>query len=250
MATTLEQLIAQLNEVKPYQALTQEEMQTQAQQRYQSLYDQKRLSAQQSYETSDAALERQLEALQASYDRERGASRAENRKTYSDADRHALSRGMQRSSYNEANLANISLAGEEALQEIGRRQTEAEDGIADQRTELSQQLAQTLSQYDADQRNDELAYLDQLEAREYDRATASANTRNELAMKIYEYQHQLEQEAAEQARWQAEFKAKYGSGSSAKSSGGSSKKKTTAQEKTKTVSGGGTVRRNQTAMAV
>ena len=250
MASTLENLIAQLQGGDSYTPLTQEEIQKQAAQRYQSVYDQKRLTAQQTYENEDAALARELSGLQKNYDQQRASASAQTKAAYSQADRHALSRGMQRSSYNEANLANISLAGEKALQEIGRRQTEAEDGIADQRTELSQQLAQTLSKYDADQRNDELAYLDQLEAREYDRATASANTRNELAMKIYEYQHQLEQEAAEQARWQAEFKAKYGSGSSAKSSGGSSKKKTTAQEKTKTVSGGGTVRRNQTAMAV
>ena len=43
-------------------------------------------------------------------------------------------------------------------------------------------------------------------------------------MQLYEYQHQLEAEAAEQARWQAEFNARYGDGSV--SSGGGGRRKT------------------------
>ena len=54
------------------------------------------------------------------------------------------------------------------------------------------------------------ADADELAAREYDRTAASQKTQNELAMKIYEYQHQLEQEAAEAARWERLFRAKYG----------------------------------------
>ena len=249
MAATLETLIAKLNGTTPYQALTQEEMQSQAAKRYQSVYDQKRLSAHQNYENSDAALLRQMEALQFSYDRQREQSRAENRQAYAWADRHALSRGMQRSSYNHAALANISLAGEKAVEEITRQQTEAEGDIQEQRTQLSQQLGQLLKQYDADQRSDELAYLDELEAREYDRVTASVNTQNELAMKIYEYQHQLEQEAVEQARWEAEFRAKYASGSAKRKSGGSGGKKST-ETKTVTKSQGGGVKHSVKAMAV
>ena len=231
MAATLEALIAKLSQTTPYRALTQEEIRAQAAQRYQSVYDQKRLSAQQSYELSDAALLRQMEALQSAYDRQRETSRAENRRTYSEADRHALSRGMQRSSYNEDTLANIGLAGEKALQEIDRQQTEAEGNVEEERTRLSQQLGQLLKQYETDQTNDELAYADELEAREYDRAAASLNAQNELAMKIYEYQHQLEQEAVEQARWEAEFRAKYSSTKRKSSGGGRSRKQETTETK-------------------
>jgi len=184
------------------------------------------MSAQHSYETEDAALGRQLAGLQESYDRERAQSEAQTRQTYAQAGRHALSRGMQRSSYTGATLANIDLAGDRALEEIGRAQTAQENDISEQRTQLSRQLADQLSQYDADQLRDQLAYQDELEAREYDRMTQSVNTHNELAMKIYEYQHQLEQEAVEQARWQAEFNAKYGS--KKRSSSGSKKKNTDA----------------------
>jgi len=226
MATKLEELIAKLNTTTPYTALSSQQIQQQAASRYQSVYDQKRMSAQHSYETEDAALGRQLAGLQESYDRERAQSEAQTRQTYAQAGRHALSRGMQRSSYTGATLANIDLAGDRALEEISRAQTAQENDISEQRTQLSRQLADQLSQYDADQLRDQLAYQDELEAREYDRMTQSVNTHNELAMKIYEYQHQLEQEAVEQARWQAEFNAKYGS--KKRSSSGSKKKNTDA----------------------
>ena len=247
MATTLETLISQLDSYQPYKPLTDEEIRTQAAQRYQSVYDQKRLSAQQAYENDDAALARELSGLQKSYDAQRVSSAAQTRNTYSQADRHALSRGMQRSSFNEATLANIDLAGDNALREIDQAQTENEKEISEKRTALSAQLSQTLRQLDSDRRSDELAYADELTAREYDRSVNSQNTYRDLAMQIYEYQHQLEQEAAEQSRWQAEFNAKYGGGGG--SGGGSRKRSTTAETQTQSpaahTSG---VRKNQKEM--
>ena len=233
MSSKLNELIAKLNQTAAYTGLTADQIQEQANRRYQSVYDQKRLSAQQSYETGDAALARELASLQASYDQQREESKAATRQTYSQADRQALSRGMQRSSYNSATLANIDLAGDEALQEIGEAQTKEEGDIGQQRTQLSQQLARQLSQYDADQMNDVLSYMDELEAREFDRVTASRNTMNDLAMKIYEYQHQLEQEAIEQKRWEMEFEAKYGDDEE-KESKGSSGKRSSSSSKVKT----------------
>jgi len=233
MASTLESLMEQLKNFQPYQAMTQQQIAQTAEDRYQSVYDQKRLSAQQAYETNDAALARELASLQNVYDRERERSAAETEAAYRQADRHALSRGMQRSSYNSANLVNIDLSGDAALNEISRQQAQAEAGVGEKRTLLSSQLAAQLAEYDAQQRSDVLGYMDELEAREYERTVASTNAYNELAMKLYEYQHELEKEAAEQKRWQAEFNAKYGSATT-KSSGGSSKKKTTTATTTTT----------------
>lgn len=231
MSQTLEQMIGKLTGTQLYQALSQEEIEKQASRRYQSVYDQKRLSAQQAYETGDAALLRELSGLQLSYDRERGQSEAQTRLTRSAADRQALSRGMQRSSYTGATLANIDLAGEAALREIGRRQTEDETDVQEKRTQLAQQLSQQIKQYDADQQSDMLAYADELTAREYDRVIDSQNTVNNLAMKIYEYQHQLEIEAVEQARWEAEFEAKYGGLGGGGGGGGGSGRKSKSNSK-------------------
>lgn len=224
MAYTLEDLIAQINQSQTaYTPLTREEMAIQAQNRYQSVYDQKRLSARQTYESDDAALLRELNGLQAAYDRERAQSAADYRSLYAQTDRQALSRGMQRSSYNSATLANVGLQGEAAQQEISQRQTAQESDIGEQRTLLSRQLGQTLQGYDASQRSDMLGYIDELEAREYDRLTQRTGEQNKLMMQLYEYQHQLEQEAAEQARWQQEFNAKYGVATSSGGGGGGRK---------------------------
>ena len=222
---TLEQLMEKLNNYQPYQAMTQEEMNQTAQNRYQALYDQKRLTAKQAWETNDQALERELAGIQATYDRERLQTQARTEDNYRAANRQALTRGMQRSSYNNANLSNIRLSGDAQLAALGQEQAQAEGDVNQQRTLLSRQLSGQLAEYDAQQQSDMLGYLDELETREYDRSVQSTNTHNELAMKLYEYQHQLEVEAAEQARWQAEFNAKYG-GSSGRSSG--SGRKTTA----------------------
>lgn len=243
MAATLENLISQLGSTQPYEPLTDEEIRKQASARYQSVYDQKRLSAQQTYESGDAALARELSGLQKAYDRQRASSAAQTRAAYSQADRHALSRGMQRSSYNEGTLANISLAGDAALRAIDQAQTDQEADIGQKRTLLSDQLSQTLKQLDADRQSDTLAYADELTAREYDRAAESRSAYNQLAMQLYEYQHELEKEAAEQARWQAEFNARYGGGSGG---GGSRKRSASVAQQTasaaKTVSN---VRKNQ-----
>lgn len=215
MAYTLEDLIARLEGAQSaYTPLTREEMEREAQNRYQAEYDQKRLNAQQTYQTGDAALLRELGGLEAAYDGERQRSAAQYDQTYREADRHALSRGMQRSSYNGATLAGISLAGENAQQEITERQTAHRAELEGKRTLLSEQLAGQLAGYDQGQRTDTLRYLDELEAREYDRLAAHNAEQQRLAVQIYEYRHQLEREAAEQARWQAEFEAKYGGGAS------------------------------------
>ena len=228
MSANLEELIAKLGGNTVYQGLSSEDIMKQATDRYQSVYGQKRLSARQAYETSNAALARELGSLQQSYDAQRAQSRAQTESTYRQADRHALGRGMQRSSYNEATLANIDLAGDEALDAISQAQTNAEADVQQKRTQLADQLAGTIKQMNADEQSDILAYADELEAREYDRRFQSQQSVNEISMKIYEYQHQLEQEAIEQERWLAEFNAKYGgksSGSSGGGGGGSRKKK-------------------------
>jgi len=245
MATTLETLISELSQHKPYQPLSQEQIDQQAQQRYQSVYDQKRLDAQQSYENSDAALARELSGLQKQYDAQRVNAAAQTRSAYSQADRHALSRGMQRSSYNESNLTGIRLAGDAAQREIDREQTDQEQQIGQKRTQLSSQLSQTIRQLNENQKNDELDYADELTAREYDRAVQSGGALRDLAMQLYEYQHQLEQEAEEQARWQAEFRARYGDPSAGASSAGRRTAAASAAAAVSPAASGTGVRRNQ-----
>lgn len=214
MASALEDLITKLNQsTNVYTPLTEEQMKQQAENRVSSTYGQKRLTAQQQYDANDLALSQQLAGLQSTYDKQREQSLKNYDLAYSKADRHALSRGMQRSSYNNATLANISLEGQKAQQAINDTQAQQEGNIGEQRRQLEQQLAAQLAEYDTAQQQDILAYLDELEAREYERSLANANTRNQLSMAIYEYQHQKEREDVEDAQWQAQFNAQYGGSS-------------------------------------
>ena len=245
MATTLESLISQLNEQKPYQPLSEEGIRTRAHNRYQSAYDEKRLNAKQTYENSDAALARELSGLQSRYDQQRASADAQSRSAYSQADRHALSRGMQRSSYNEANLTDIALAGNEAQRGIDREQAEQEKEIGEKRTQLSAQLSQTLSQLNVSQKNDELAYADELTAREHERTAQQSAAKRDLALQLYEYRHELEQEQREQERWQMEFRARYGDVTAASAAG-----RTTAGPAAQTAASAGAARQNQRLLMV
>ena len=164
----------------------------QGMQRYQSVYDQKRLAAQQAYETTDASLARELAGLKQIYDDQRAQSAADTAQAYSQADRQALSRGMQRSSYTGATLGNISLAGVKDQRRIDENQAKHADDIAQQCTLLTAQLGQQLRQYDADQQNDALAYAD------------------ELRREQKQYQLQMQQMEMEYYMWKSEFDAKYG----------------------------------------
>ena len=234
MATSLETLITKLYSTPAYQRMSAQEIEAEAQRRYQAAYDQKRLSAQRAYESSDAALAREIAGLAQSYNQQRARSAADTRQTYAQADRQALSRGMQRSSYNNASLANIALSGQSALRSIDAAQAARQGDLSAQRSLLSQQLASQLAQYDASQKADERAYADELEAREYERWLDSSKTYSEMAMQLYEYQRELEEAALEQARWQAEFNAKYAAPAvqetRSSSSGGSTKKKEEPEE--------------------
>ena len=211
--SNLEDLIATLNSNNTaYTGKTDAELRQEAENMYAAAYDQYRFDAQQKYNTSDLALQQQMAGLQATYDRQREQSAENYRQNYAQADRQALSRGMQRSSYNNATLANINLAGSKAQDYINETQAAQEKNIGEQRALLSQQLASQLEQYSKAEQQEILAYVDQLKNREYDRLTASMNTQNQLAMQIYEYQFQKEQADLEQSRWAAEFNAQYGGG--------------------------------------
>lgn len=222
MATTLDKLIEQMSaqSSSAYTPLTDEQIKQKAQTRYEGTYGQQKLSAQQQYETDDQALAQQLAGLDADYKKQLEQSAKNYEGTYRAADRQMLGRGMQRSSYNSATLANINLEGAKAQQAIRDNQAAQAANLGEKRALLSQQLSAKLAGLDAARLSDELAYQDELEAREYDRLMNDTQYRNQLAMQLYEYQFQKEQADLEQQRWQAEYDAAYGGGDSGYSGGG------------------------------
>lgn len=228
-ADALQKLIDQFNQASTYTPKTADEIRSQAEGEYKSYYDQLRLAAQQSQARQDLALQQQREGLQATYDKQREASRKEYEQAYSKADRQQLSRGMQRSSYTAQVLANLQMEGAEAQQDLWDAQGTAEGNVDAQRTQLAAQLAEQLSQYSANEAADVLARIKELEDQEYERGQTSEQYKNSLSAQIYQFMYQAEQDKIAQDQWQKEFdenvrqwNAQYGGSGSSGGSGGSS----------------------------
>lgn len=195
------------------------DLMAQAELYYQAAYEAQRLAAQQTHDESQLLLDQQLAGLQATYDQQREQSRENYAQVYSQADRQALSRGMQRSSYTGSTLANINLAGNEAQQAINDTQAQQTGNLQEQKTLYGRQLQQTLESLTKQQQADILAKADELKKRQ-----------EELALQQQEIRLQEQQMAMEYHMWLQEFNAKYGdkggggSSSSGSSSSGGSKK--------------------------
>ena len=189
MANLLEDYIAKLNETnKAYTALTEDEIKKKAENRYKAVYDQNRLSAQQTYDAEKLARDQALATQLDQYALQREQSAENYRRAQADAVRSALGRGMQRSSYIGATVGNIGIKGNEAQQAILRNQEGTVKNYAAQQQLAATQLANQLAQYDKAQLADQLAYQDELEAREYDRAQSAADRQAQIAGDIYDAQ--------------------------------------------------------------
>ena len=202
-----EKLANLINQLKSdsYMPLTPEQIKQQAENQYKSYYDQLRLAANQSTDRQNLALENQKADLQQRYDKQRQNTAEQYRQAYSQADRQALSRGMQRSSYNNQSLSNIDLKAAEAQKDLFNEQATEENKISSQQTQLAAQLADQLSQYDASEAADVLKRMDELEAREYDRKTTAENNKNTLTLQIYSILNDQLQKQVEYEQWLAEF---------------------------------------------
>ena len=188
-----------------YTAKTAEEIQAQAATEYQSYYDQLKLAAQQQTDTQDLLYQQQKSGLGTTYGNQITASQKEYASTYSQAGRETLSRGMQRSTYNNQTLANVNTKAAEAKQTIYDAQAAAESNIEGQRTSLASQLAAQIMQYDASQAADIQKRIAEIGNEEYQKSQDAIA--NELA----------------QAQLNEEIRQFNVTQSNKKSSGGSSK---------------------------
>jgi hypothetical protein len=235
MATTLEELQRQLN-MNSYTPKTDEQIAQEAQNKYKSQYDAQRLAAQQQAEATDLGLQQQLSQLGTSYDRQMEEAQKATRQAMSQFDRYSLGRGMQRSSYNAASLANLNAQGNKTLNDIQQQRTDQEGNIAAQRALAQQQLAAQLANLDTGYASDVQAAIDALRDQEYERGQAGQQYTNNLLMQLYQLGQTEEQNAleTEKARLQNQLLqlqiANYGK----KSGGGSGGKGGTGSDATET----------------
>lgn len=185
----LEQYLATLRGTNTaYTPLTEQQIADKAKNRYQAIYDQNRLSAQQTYDAETLAREQALATQMEQYALQMDQSRKNYQQAQADAVRSALGRGMQRSSYIGATVGNIGVKGNEAQQAILKNQQGTVKNYAAQQQLAATQLANQLAQYDKAQLADQLAYQDQLEDREYQRGQTAADRTAQLAGDIYNAQ--------------------------------------------------------------
>lgn len=189
MAMTLDELRQQLT-MDTYTPKTDEKMREEANQQYASVYGQKKLAAQQTFDQTDLALSNQLASLDQSYAKQREAAAKATRASQSSLDRYSLQRGMQRSSFNAASQSNILAEGEKTLADINQSETVARQNIESQRAQLASQLAAQLGQYDVDYANDVQAYFNQLRQQDEASRVEADKYRNQLLMALYEYDQQ------------------------------------------------------------
>ena len=191
MAMTVDELRQQLA-MNTYTPKTDDQMRTEAQNKYTSAYNQKKLAAQQQYDTTDLALSNQLASLGQSYDKLREQTEKSVRSSVSNLDRYSLQRGMQRSSYNAASIANIYAEGNKSIADIGMQEANARNDLEGQRAQLAGQLADKLAQYDIDYASDVDAYFNELQDQNLQRSQAADQYQNQLLMALYEYGRQKE----------------------------------------------------------
>ena len=171
---------------------TDAELRAQAETMYKNQRDQAILSAQQSHDRSVAALNSQLAALDTAYARQAEQQKRATAMSRANADRQSLSRGMQRSSYNNATLANIDLAGEKALAQIAQNQTNDVNSVNSQISQLQQQLQQNISSANSSFENSVLAKLAELQADQYSKQQTAQATNNDILMQLYQLQKNAE----------------------------------------------------------
>ncbi len=205
LSDKLLKLMEQLNSAPGYTPKTSEQIREQAAGEYKSYYDTARQTAQQTFERGDLALQQQKEGLGASYDKLREDSAKQYAKAYSQTDRAMLGRGMQRSSYGAQTLANLLQEGAEAQQDIGDAQAAAEGEIDAQRTQLAEQLAAQLGQYNLNEQADILARIRELEDQEYDRGLTAQNREDSVALQLYQLMYQEGRDKVTDEQWQKQF---------------------------------------------
>lgn len=170
-----------------YTPRTDEELQKAAETRYASVYNQKRTTAQQNYETTDLAYQQQLAQLADTLADNQTALQKQTADSVAAANRYLTTRGMQRSSYGLQNQANIEKTGAQNLLALQKQYATNANGIQNNRTLLAQQLANTLAGYDTDYMNDVLAYIDEQKQIDYERKATADQQYNQLQQQLFEY---------------------------------------------------------------
>ena len=162
-----------------YTPRSEEALRQAAENRYNPLYNAEVEAARQKQQQTDLALSQQLDELLSGISRQKDTQNATYDKARANIETGALSRGMGRSSYTMSTLSNNDIARAKALSQIDEDANRQTGQIGAQRTQLSQQLAETLGRLSTDKETNISNYLQELYDQEYQRQMAANQAKNQ-----------------------------------------------------------------------
>ena len=177
-----QQLLAQLLQGLAdmgYTPRSEEALRQAAENRYNPLYNAEVEAAKQKQQQTDLALSQQLSELLSGISRQKETQNGAYDKARANIETGALSRGMGRSSYTTSTLSNNDIARAKALSQIDEDANRQTGQIGAQRTQLTQQLAETLGRLSTDKETNISNYLQDLYDQEFQRAQAANAAKNQ-----------------------------------------------------------------------
>ena len=203
--TALTQALAEQYNAEGYAARDFETRRAQAGTELESKYSALSRAARQQAEAGDLRMEQQKAAIAEEYDKNRQSAAMQTAKSYSATDNQLLSRGMQRSSYGAQTLSDVLASGAAQQADINRSQTRAISDIEAQRTQLSNQLNETLAGYEREKASDTLARAQQMEEQDYQRGAESRARQTNIAQQLYSNMYQAQRDTTADAQWLQQF---------------------------------------------
>ena len=185
-ANTLAGLLSSQNP-DAYSGKTEDEIRQQAVNKYSSIYNTKKLAAQQAYETTEKSITDQLSALGQTYAKQAESTQSAVNKAISSVSNSALSRGLGRSSYTTASMGDVQKQGVKALSELLQSEAQQRSALSGNLALAKQQLAQQLAAYDTNMETDVQAEMDTIRENDYVKQLEALNMQNQLVQWLAEY---------------------------------------------------------------
>lgn len=206
MALDLTALGSRLKSAMPQTAQrTEEQLREAASNKYAPIYNAQTESAQQAQQQSDLSLAQRIERLLPEYQKNADNIQKSATAAFNQQNRQVLSRGMQRSSYNNATLGNIQIAGMKALAQNDEQRTMEVNQINDQRSQLEQQLAQTLARLETDKAMNIAGYTDDMRQQDWSNAMTGYQTLQQLETYLADMGYRQDRDAVTDSQWQQQF---------------------------------------------
>lgn len=206
MALDLTALGNQLRSAMPKSVQrTDTQLREAASNKYAPIYNAQVEGAQQAQQQSDLSLAQRIERLLPEYQKNAENIEKSTTSAFNQQNRQVLSRGMQRSSYNNATLGNIQIAGMKALAQNDEQRTTEVNQINAQRSQMEQQLAQTLARLEADKEMNIAGYTDEMRQQDWSNAMTGYQTLQNLETTLAEMGYRQERDAVTDSQWQQQF---------------------------------------------